>query len=324
MIWNTSSDATLAVDLGIEAVRVIQLQSRKGLLRMDFFAEQGVAEGPLANLPERQLGALRDLLALQRVRTRRVIAALPTCLVLTRTVLLDKSKGESAEDQILWALSNCLPFDSADLMFDYWKVGETVGPGGVRSPEVMVAATQASVVDKYLAGFEKLHLRCAHLDVAPCAIATLLSRTSTHKDAPVGTITLTRNHGFFAIAERGQVLFWRPFELSAGSGGGAAGMAASLERIGEEVSKCVSHMVGTMHIENLSEMVLFGHGSDELVVNEYLKNRFHLPVRNVSPFDALPAESLPSALREAASATATHYCTALGLALQTAGGMVHG
>lgn len=316
------SDATLAIDFAPDAVRVVEMQQHKGVPNIISFAQQTIDEGPSKDLPERHLAALNDLLKTQRVRTKRAIAAVPTSMVLTRTVQLDKSKGANSEEQILWALQNCLPFDSRDLVFDFWPVSD---PNNGKFGEVMVVATQASLVEKYLRGFEQLGLGCVHLDVAPCAIATLLQHTSDNADVPIGTICLTATHGYFAIAERGRVLFWRPFELpSAGQGEGA--MQTLLDRIGEEVSKCVSHMVGSMHLDNLAEMALFGQGAGDLLFSEYLKNRFHLPVTSPSPFDALPAEACPESLRQPADLkTATYYATALGLALQqSTGGIAHG
>ena len=47
-----------------------------------------------------------------------------------------------------------------------------------------------------------------------------------------------------------------------------------MERMGEEISKCVSHMVGAMNGDNLSEILIFGRNSADPAISEYLKNRF--------------------------------------------------
>jgi len=326
MFWKKDADGTLAIDLGSDAVRMVEVRSRRGRVSMSSYADQSLPEGPPATLPERQLEALGQLLSTQRVKTRRAVAALPTSMVLTRTVALDRTKGQSTEEQILWTLQNCLPFDPRDLVFDYWSIGEGANS---RAPEVMVVATQISVVEKYLKGFDRLHLTCVHLDVAPCAIGTLIAHSAATGDAPIGTVALSHNIGFFAIAERGKILFWRPFELDTVTGTDGvegAGIQSNLNRIGDEISKCVSHMVGQMQLDNLGEMLLFGHGSDDLVVNEYLKNRFHVPVRSPSPFDAVSAEQVEgSGGSKVQHEIATHYCTAMGLALQqVAGGRNNG
>lgn len=98
-----------------------------------------------------------------------------------------------------------------------------------------------------------------------------------------------------------------------------AGVQGNLDRVGDEISKCVSHMVGAVHIDHLSELQIYGHGADDMVVTEYLKNRFHLNVRNPSPFEALnaPADT-------ASTKAATHYCTAVGLAVQDFAGAANG
>jgi Tfp pilus assembly PilM family ATPase len=281
----------------------------------------------LETLPERQLAALKELLGAQRIRSKRIVAALPTSLVVTRTCQIDRAKPIPVDDQIRGTLQNCLPFDSKDLMFDYWPT--TAGTMGARSEEILVVATQASLVQKYLDGFEKLHLTCVHIDVAPCALATLLQKSVENPSAVVGTIALSVGVGFFAIVENGRVLFWRPFDLSASPAGQKgvmiSGLQTNLDRVGDEISKCVSHMVGSMNVDTLSELVVYGMGSDDVVVTEYLKNRFHLPVRSPSPFEAMGPEALSAGMRETVDhKTITQYHAAVGLALQCAGAPVYG
>jgi len=326
MLFTSKSDATLAIDLGPDAVRLIELRLRKAQLTITLSAQQALEDGPLATLPTRHLAALAALLGQHRLHTRSAIAAMPTNMVVTRTVQPDKANagpgapaGKSLEDHIRWTLQNCLPFDPRDLLFDYWPIHEA---NSGKPPEFMVVATQASVVEQYMRGFEKLKLTCAHLDVAPCALATLISHSVENSDAPVGTIALSQHLDFFAIAERGRVLFWRPFELPHPQDTDA-GAQANLDRMGDEISKCVSHMVGAMHVDNLSEVLLYGCGSENLLVGEYLKNRFHIPVRSPSPLDALPVQARGDYASLADGRVGTHYCTAMGLAMKYAGGQ-HG
>ena len=309
------SDIVFAVDLGSDMLRSVQIKRCKAGPELSTVAGQPVAPGTPDTLVERQLAALGDLFRTYHVGSREMLATIPTNLVVTRTVTIDRQKKDSTEDQIQAALQNCLPFDSRDLLFDFWQIRP--GESSPRS-EVVVVATQASLVQRYLDGFEKLGVTCVHLDVAPCALASLIPHTQVTPDAVVGSIALGRDVGFFTITERDRVLFWRPFDLMAGSsqkGVSVAGIQANLERVGDEISKCVSHMVGTMHLDNLAELLLFGHGSDDLVVNEYLKNRFHVPVRHPSPFEIF------GAAKNADDKQATHFGTATGLALQQFAGV---
>jgi Tfp pilus assembly PilM family ATPase len=309
------------VELGPDLIRAVQLTTGKGKPGLSFFASQPVLPGTADTLPDRQLTALGELLKTQRVGTREVLATVPTNLVVTRTVQIDKQRKESQDEQIQLALQNCLSFDPKDLLFDHWPLAAVQGNARANN-EVLVVAMQASVVRRYLEGFEKLGVTCIHMDVAPCALASLIPSTQQNPDAIVGSIALSRSVGFFAITERDRVLFWRPFDLTGGGGQrgvSVAGIQANLERVGDEISKCVSHMVGTMHLDNLSELLLFGHGSDDAIVNDYLTNRFHVPVRSPSPFAGLDAPQ-----EVANDKQATHYCTATGLAMQQIGAGAHG
>jgi Tfp pilus assembly PilM family ATPase len=326
-MFKTKADTALAIDLAVDAVRVLDVKLRRGTPAISAFASQSVTPpssgAGLDTLPERHLAALESLLATHRLKTRRCVVAMPTAMVVTRAVAIDNSKPQPADEQVRWTLQNCLPFDPKDLIFDFWPVNEPAA--NARTREVLVVATQASVVQRYLAGFEKLKLTCIHLDVAPCAIASLLARTVTG-EGMVGTVALGETSGYFAIVEAQKALFWRPFELPSGP---KAAANVGLDRIGDEISKCVSHMVGTMHgggVNPLNELLVFGHGSSDAGFTDYLKNRFHLNVHAPSPFDSLPEESMPSELRNAVSPdVATHFAAAIGLAMQSAAGVtIHG
>lgn len=322
MFFGSKKDALLAIDLATDAVRVLDVRLRAPEPIIQAYASQSIEAGPVTSLPERHLEALRSLLNNNRFSTKNVFAAMPSALVVTRSVALDAQKNQSDEEQVRYTLNNCLPFDAKDLMFDYWQTSPP--QNGNRTRDVLVVATQASVVQRYLTGFEKLGLDCSHMDVAPCALATLIKRTASQPENMIGVVALSETGGFFSVVENNKVLFWRPFDLPASAANKSnAGIHNSLDRVGDEISKCVSHMVGSMHLDNMNELQLFGTGADNMVVAEYLKNRFHMPVRNPSPFDALSNNACPPAIREAlGNAAASHYCTAVGLAMQ--GAAAHG
>jgi len=325
-MFNKQNQNALAIDLANDAVRVLDVKFRRDIPCISAFASQSVAPstekgGGLDTLPERQLAALESLLATHRLKSRRCIVAMPTSLVVTRAVAIDSTKPQPADEQVRWTLQNCLPFDPKDLIFDFWPVSEPQPNARVR--EVLVVATQASVVQRYLSGFEKLNLTCSHLDVAPCALASLVCKTAT-TDGMIGTVALGESSGYFAIVEGSKVLFWRPFELPNGQKAVAAAKAG-LDRVGDEISKCVSHMVGTMQVNPMTELLVFGHGSADPVFTDYLKNRFHLNVSAPSPFDSLPEESMNPNIKSAVQAdVATHFAAAIGLAMQPAGVSING
>src|ERR1035437_9231677 len=94
------SDSTLAIDLGTDAVRVLDVQFRRGGVQVLAFASQSVAGGAIDSLPARHLSALQGLLAAHRLKPERCIAALPTSLVLTRSVVIDNSKNQTDTEQV--------------------------------------------------------------------------------------------------------------------------------------------------------------------------------------------------------------------------------
>jgi Tfp pilus assembly PilM family ATPase len=315
-MFKKTADSVLAIDLAPDSVRVLDVRFRKGQPQVQAFANQSVSAGGVETLPERHLEALGGLISTHRMKARQCFAAMPTNLVVTRSVAVDPGKPQPPEEQVRWTLQNCIPFDPRDLIFDYWPSGNPSST--TRTKDMLVVASQASVVRRYLAGFEKLRLTCAHLDVAPCAVASLIARLVSASDAIVGTVALTETGGYFAIVERQRVLFWRPFELPTNKG--AANSPAAMDRVGDEISKCVSHMVGSMQVDHMAELLMFGSGADDANFSDYLHTRFHLPVRSPSPFDSLPPDAMSPEVRAAVQpAVATHFAAAVGLAMQPAG-----
>jgi Tfp pilus assembly PilM family ATPase len=321
-MFHKAGKNTLAIDLALEAVRVLEIKPHKAGPQIVAVASHAVEPGTTETLPERQLAALKALLAANRFKTKTCVAAIPTTLVVTRSVSIDSSKALTPEEQIRAALQNSLPFDSKDLQFDHWPVTEP--RTNARTREILVVATRKSVVRQFLDGFTALGLVCLHLDVAPCAVASLLAAAGT-SDAIAGTVVIGETTGYFAIMDRQRVLFWRPFDIPAAAQKAISAVQTGLDRVGDEISKCVSHMVGSMHLDNLTELLVYGHGSNDAAFTDYLKNRFHLPVRAPSPFDSFSTHALPDHLRtELDAETATHFAAVAGLALQPAGGVNHG
>jgi Tfp pilus assembly PilM family ATPase len=243
------------------------------------------------------------------------VATVPTSLITTRSVLVDPSKPGSPDDQIKQMLRNIVAGDTRDVLFDFWNVSQPSEKN--RAYEVLMVATQRTVVHKYLDGFARLKLVCRHLDVAPCALASLIARLMPEQDSMLGTVVLGDTLGYFAVVDKQKVLFWRPFELPAAKAGGPS----AVERIGHEISKCVSHMVGSNNLDALSDIIVFGNGAQDEAFSGYLMHRFNLRVRAPSPFEALASDAVPAHAQAAlAGGAATHYAAALGLAFQSEGG----
>jgi Tfp pilus assembly PilM family ATPase len=313
-MFKKSNNSLLAIDLAPEAVRVLEVTLKKGVPTINSASSEALPDGNQENLPERHLAALERILKANKFKSRDCVAAISTNLVTTRSVIIDPSKPGTPDDQIKQTLQNILTFDAKDLLFDFWSVSEPNQK--TKTYEVLVIACQRGVVHRYLDGFAKQQLACTHMDVAPCALASLFTRMLPGESV-VGTVALGETVGYFAVVSRQRVLFWRPFEMPTQKNG----EQAALERIGHEISKCVSHMIGSNHLESLAEIVVFGNNAGNPQFAEYLSHRFNLQVRAPSPFDWLPADSLPADVKTSLQAgNPSQYAAALGLALQPAGG----
>lgn len=314
-MFKHATDCFLTIDLAPECVRVLDVTMRRGALSIESLASELLPEGDPTNLPARHMETFARMLHQHHLRSRRCVGCVPTNLVTTRAVIVDPAKPLLPDDQIKQTLQAILSFDARDLLFDYWNV--TYPDAKNRTYEVLVVAAQRSVVHRYLEGFRRLGLSCSHLDVAPCALASLIARLLPQQESMIGTVALGETLGYFAMVEKQQVLFWRPFDMPPAKNG----PQWARERIGDEVSKCVSHMLGAQHMDNLAEIVLVGKNAQDPAFGGHLASRFNVQVRTPSPFASLGANALSSAANAALQASAaTDFAVALGLAWQGAGG----
>src|SRR5436190_1840729 len=105
-MFSRSDNSMLAIDLAPDAIRVLDVTVRHGLPSVSAIASGVPEPGGLETLPERQLKALETLLGTHKMRSRRCVAAVPTSLVTTRSVMIDPAKPLSPEDQIKQTLQN--------------------------------------------------------------------------------------------------------------------------------------------------------------------------------------------------------------------------
>ena len=309
-MFGKATEMMLAIDLAPEAVRVLEVAVVHKVPSVVAMGSQELEKGSLETLPERHIAALESVIAAQRMRSRNCVATMPTNLVTTRSVLIDPGKPQSLEEQIRTTLQAIQSHDSRGLLFDHWNVSEAAPKN--RPYEVLVVAAQRSTLQEYLDGFKKLRLNCTHMDVAPCALASLIEKLMPEQETMVGVVVLGAGLGYFAVVERQRVLFWRPFELP------EKRQQAGLERVGDEISKCVSHMVGALQFDGMMEILIFGENAQDSGFSNYLTTRFNLQVRSPSPFETLPADGMPSGLRSSLQpSAATHYAAAMGLGAAT-------
>ena len=102
MIFARQTPNLLAADLGTETIHLLSARLAKGKVQVEDLATETLPAGPPASLPDRHLEALGGLLGKLRLRSRRIVAALPTSLIVTRTVRLDPGQAQTTEERIIW------------------------------------------------------------------------------------------------------------------------------------------------------------------------------------------------------------------------------
>lgn len=314
-MFKKTANSYLAIDLAPECVRVLEVAPRRGAPCIQALAREPLGEGAAVTLPERHMAALERILSPRLMHARQCVAAMPTSLVTTRTVSIDPAKPQTPEEQIGQTLNAILPGDAQDVLFDFWNVTQ---PGEKsRAYEVLVVAAQRTIVRRYLDGFHQLKLLCTHLDVAPCALASLMGRLLPQQKCMLGTVALGETLGYFAMVDNQRVLFWRSFEMPPAKNG----PQSARERIGDEISKCVSHMIGAQHLDPLEEVILFGKNAHESSFGDYIASRFNVRIKTPSPFESIDASDMSLAVNSTLQdGAAVDYAVALGLAWQGAGG----
>ncbi len=218
--WPRAS-GEIGIDVGTRQVRMLQL-ARRG-------SGWAVAAAACEPLPTELSGygeafhrevavAIRRMLGRGRFRGRRVISALPSGMVRSKSVRLPAMPADELAAAVRWEASDRLRLGADEAMIQHIDAGE-VRQGDELRRELIVMGAPTRLIEQHVAALTACGLEPVAVDVIPAALA----RAAAMREAPTGTapddtapaVILDVGHATskVVIAHGGRVIFFKQIDV---------------------------------------------------------------------------------------------------------------
>ncbi len=158
----------VVVEIGTSAVRLCEFKKTKSGLQLIKYFEKPIANDFRIDEEERKdlrKKAVADLLKKAKVKTKKLMLAVPGQSVFVRVRSLPPVAERKVDQIVRYEIQQQIPFDLKQIAIDYQILDHPEGGGY----EVLMVAIKTDVVDKYLSIVEGLRLKPEVVDVIPFA-----------------------------------------------------------------------------------------------------------------------------------------------------------
>jgi len=178
-----SEHLPIAIDLGHESVKVLQLQERGGALAVMAAAQQVMDSGELAGSDRVAIAIphLRRLIHEGGFRGKQVAAVLPREFVKVKTIRLPVLPESDLKSAIELETGDLFTLPPEQLSIRFIPAGE-VKQGTEPRLEVIVLAVETRLIDHLLEQFNQLGMIVSSLDFEPCAMYRGIERFVRRKE----------------------------------------------------------------------------------------------------------------------------------------------
>ena len=212
--WFKSATPPVGVDFGSDSLRLAQVDLVENEYRL---IAAGSADVPphVRNEPLAKFGffteTVKELMAQENFRGRRVILNLPASLMHIQHLRLPKMEDEALRKALAWEARGKLPFDPSQAVLRHVIAGEIYHDQEPKY-EIVLMAARRDLVEQYLNAAAKARLDVAGMSVEPKAIVDCFTRIYRRK-SDMDVVTLFADIGCTAtramIARGGRIQFAR-------------------------------------------------------------------------------------------------------------------
>ncbi len=169
--WFASKVSPIAVDIGTESIKLLQVEPRENQFRLVAAAGETIPEDIRAKTADREafIGeALKKLLS-EGFRGKQVVTCLPSSVVAVQHLRVAKMTGEELVKALPFEAAGKLPFDAHRAVIRHAVSGE-VYQNQENKQEVIVMAAPRDSVDRFMNLLSKQKLEVVGIHVEPNAL----------------------------------------------------------------------------------------------------------------------------------------------------------
>jgi type IV pilus assembly protein PilM len=272
-IWSSAKWHPIGVDMGDEALTVVQLGNNGRGINLIAGSSKNRPEDVepgSSNWQRWAIETIRELTANGKFQGRDVIAAIPASEVFIDHIKMPKIEKDKLQDAVFSKIKQKLPFEPDDAMIKYIPAEED---------NVLVIAAERKKIDRHLAIYERANLQIKSIAVWPAALtnsyAKFFGRRKSDVEAIVMLLDIDTNYTNVVICRHKNPLFARSIPIGAkqlerapkrgerhlgtGTNPATARSAVTSEMIARlvlELTAC-KRCFGTMHEEAQIERLIF-------------------------------------------------------------------
>lgn len=185
--------SSVALDIGSSHIKMLELESeRPGKYRLKHFGvaplpPEAVVDGSFMN-SSAVVGAIRELLAHHKVRTKDACIAVSGNSVIIKRISLPQMSQDELEESITWEAEQYIPFDVNDVNIDVHILSQRADDAG--QMEVLLVAARKDLVNEYSTMLVEAGLRPAVIDVAAFALENMFTLNYDTSPDPVALVNV--------------------------------------------------------------------------------------------------------------------------------------
>lgn len=347
-----SSNVAFGMDISDLSIKVAELREKGRSREVSGYGYQSIPSGSMVNgdiiNQENVVSAIKKVIAKsgpRRIRTKRVICALPETKAFLRIIAVPRMKEEELAEAIKWEIEASIPLPIDQVYYD-WKVIEGTLSNMVENKVyVMIIAVSQKVADRLIETVEAAGLKLLGLEVESLAQARSLidAKGDVHRTTLI--IDLGDRVAGFIILIGGTPCYTSNIPLSlqsiSDSISQVLGMSITeaqkvkeemgigsflkqdpvfravkpiMEGLVTEIENSIDfYLTGLRYSPKIDQILVCGGGSNIKGLIPFLSSRLGQEVRVGDPWiNFNRKKKLPIVERKEAS----HYSTAIGLALR--------
>lgn len=185
--------SAVALDIGSSHIKMLELDAEKpGKYRLKHFGvaplpPEAVVDGAFMNTSA-IVGAIRELLARHKVKTRDACVAVSGNSVIIKRISLPQMSRDELEESITWEAEQYIPFDVNDVNIDVHIL--SARPDEAGQMEVLLVAARKDLVNEYSALLIEAGLRPAVIDVAAFALENMFTLNYDTRPEPIALVNV--------------------------------------------------------------------------------------------------------------------------------------
>lgn len=208
--------SAVAIDIGSSAIKLVELEAdRTGKHRLLRFGAapvppEAVVDGAFMNTSA-IVGAIRELVARQRVKTREAVVAVSGNSVIIKRISLPVMTQDELEESITWEAEQYIPFDVNDVNIDVHILRGQADEAG--QMDVLLVAARKELVNEYQSLVLEAGLKPVVIDVAAFALENMFTLNYEVVPEPIALVNVGASAVNINVLRGGTSAFTRDIAL---------------------------------------------------------------------------------------------------------------